>query len=147
MRWLRRRRRPVALDPNDPDNVPRTVPDDLPRDGLFAQPLHVARVKVSDPEQVGDETRVSFVVFIRDDEGRTCPDIAVDATIRGPERTASGQTATDLMGRATFRMTGPAGSYTLTVDDVAAGALRWTADDHTETSIEAGGHAQGSGPG
>ena len=135
MPWLRRRRRPVPLDPTDPDNVLRTVRDDLPRDGLFAQPVHVARVKVVDPEPIDGGVRVCFVVFLRDDEGRTCPDIAVDATIRGPERTASGQITTDLMGRATFRMSGPAGTYTLTVDDVAAGAMRWVADGDEATSI------------
>ena len=135
MRWPRRRRRPVALDPSDPDNVPRTVPDDLPRDSLFTQPLRVDRIKVLDPESVAGGSRVAFVVFVRDDEGRTCPDIAVDATIRGPERAASGQVTTDLMGRATFRMTGPRGTYTLTVEDVAAGALAWTADGTAEASV------------
>jgi hypothetical protein len=114
-----------VLDPADPANVPRPVPDDLPRDSLFSQPLRVTRVTVRDPEPVGDEWRVAFVVFLRDAEGRTCPDIAVDATIRGPHRTASGQATTDLMGRATFRMVGPAGTYELAVDDVAAGALSW----------------------
>jgi hypothetical protein len=37
------------------------------------------------------------------------------------------------MGRATFRMSGPAGTYELTVDDVAAGALEW--DDGLRTAV------------
>lgn len=113
------------LDPSDPNNVLRPVPDDLPKDTLFAQPLRVDDIKVRDPEWLQGKWRVTFVVMLRDAEGRSCPDLAVDATIAGPERTSSGQVTTDLMGRATFRMTGPPGTYELNVDDVAAGALAW----------------------
>lgn len=134
MRWPRRRPRPVVLDPSDPDNVPRTAPDDLPKDSLFTQPLRIDRIMVRDPEPADDAWRVAFVVFLRDAEGRTCPDIAVDATIRGPDRTASGQATTDLMGRATFRMVGPHGTYELAVDDVAAGALSWVRDGSEVTA-------------
>lgn len=125
VRWPLRRARPVDLDPSNPDNVLRPVPDDLPKDGLFTPPLRVDEIKVRDPEWLDERWRVTFVVMLRDSVGRSCPDIAVDATIAGPERTASGQVTTDLMGRATFRMSGPSGTYELTVDDVAAGALRW----------------------
>jgi hypothetical protein len=100
------------------------VPDDLPRDGIFEQPLRVDALTAKDVETFDDgRVRVSFRVVVKDAVGKRCPDLAVEATIAGPERTASGMTTTSLMGAATFRMTGPAGSYRIVVDDVAAGAL------------------------
>ena len=107
-----------------PDLQP--VADDLPRDKLFAQPLVVAGVTATDPEPQDDGTvRVTFRATVKDADGKRCPDLAVDATITGPERTASGMAHTDLMGNVKFRMTGPAGRYTITIDDVAAGGLEW----------------------
>jgi hypothetical protein len=104
-----------------PDLVP--VPDDLPRDGLFAQPLTIS-LRVSDPEPgLEGGTRVTFRVGVRDAEGRRCPDLAVSATIDGPHRTAAGMGHTDLMGTVRFRMNGPPGRYRITIDDVAGGAL------------------------
>jgi hypothetical protein len=57
--------------------------------------------------------------------------VAVDATITGPERTASGTATTDLMGAVRFRMAGPAGTYTVRIDGVAAGGLQWDPEAST----------------
>ena len=121
-----------------PDDLTK-VEDSHPKDGLFAQPLVVTALTVADPEpQDGDQVRVTFRATIKDAEGRRCPDVAVDATITGPERTASGTATTDLMGAVRFRMTGPAGTYAVRVDDVAAGGLRWDSDaSTTEASTDA----------
>lgn len=103
--------------------------DSLPRHGLFTQPLHVAALSAAEPESLGDgRLRVTFRATIKDAEGRRCPELAVDATMAGPERTASGSGHTDLMGAVRFRMAGPPGRYHITIDDVAAGALEWDAD-------------------
>lgn len=108
------------------------VEDSLPRDGLFTQPLVVAALSAAEPEVVGDgQVRVTFRATIKDAEGRRCPELSVDATIVGPERTASGSAHTDLMGAVRFRMTGPLGTYRVTIDDVAAGALAWERGDDT----------------
>jgi hypothetical protein len=103
--------------------------DNAPRDGIFEQPLQ-ASVTHHGVEAVGDgPLRVTFRVVVRDAGGRRCPELAVNATIQGPERTASGEALTDLMGAARFRMVGPAGTYRFQLDEVAAKALTWTADD------------------
>lgn len=102
------------------------VEDSLPRDGLLQQPLTIASLSAADPEPLADgRIRITFRVTIRDAEGRRCPDLAVEATVAGPERTANGSTTTDLLGSARFRMTGPAGTYRIRIDDVAAGAMTW----------------------
>lgn len=111
------------------------VPDDLPRDALFSQPIRVDRLTAKDVEELDDgQVRVSFRVVVRDAVDKRCPDLAVEATIAGPERTATGMTTTSLLGAATFRMTGPRGTYTITVDDVAAGALEV---DHDASALTA----------
>lgn len=131
---MRFRRRSPKLLTGD-DAVLRKVTDDLPRDHLYAQPLVVDRIRVDEAEPLDDgQWRVAFVVRVRDADGKRCPDLAVDATLVGPHRQGTGTTTTDLMGQATFRMTGPAGRYVLTVDDVAAGGLTW--DDTTVTRAE-----------
>lgn len=114
------------------------VEDSHPKDGLFAQPLVVTALTASDPEpQDGGHVRVTFRATVKDVEGRRCPDVAVDATIRGPERTATGTATTDLMGAVRFRMTGPAGDYEATIDQVAAGGLAWDPDaSHTRTRLQ-----------
>ena len=128
MRLPRRRRRTL------PDELTR-VEDSHPKDGLFAQPLVVSALGPRDPEAQDDgRVRVAFRATVKDAEGRRCPDVAVDATIVGPERTASGTATTDLMGAVTFRMTGPPGRYEVTIDDVAAGGLRWDADASVTTA-------------
>lgn len=103
--------------------------DSHPKDALFAQPLVVAAVTSPEPEPRDDgQVRVTFRATVKDAEGRRCPEIAVEATIRGPERTATGTATTDLMGAVRFRMTGPVGTYAFRVDDVAAGGLAWDRD-------------------
>lgn len=125
MRFRRRGPRPMS-----PDLV--KVEDSLPRDGLFTQPLVVSALSAAEPERLADERhRVTFRATIKDAEGRRCPELTVDATIVGPERTASGTGRTDLMGAVRFRMTGPPGTYRIRIDDVAAGALAWHADGAT----------------
>lgn len=119
------RRRPQMLD--DPDAGP--VPDDVPKRGLFAEPIVVATLDAKDPEPLEDERlRVTFRAVVKDAEGRRCPDLAVEATITGPERTASGTGTTDLMGAISFRMTGPSGTYAIRIEDVAAGGLELDRD-------------------
>lgn len=114
------RRRPRVLD--DPDAGP--VPDDVPKRGLFTEPIVVTSLAAREPEVLEDgRSRVTFRAVVKDAEGRRCPDLAVDATIAGPERTATGTGTTDLMGSITFRMAGPPGQYRIRIDDVAAGGL------------------------
>lgn len=113
--------------------------DSHPKDGLFAEPLVVTALSAADPEtaEVG-EVRVTFRATIKDAEGRRCPDVAVDATVVGPDRTASGTATTDLMGAVKFRMSGPTGTYRVTIDDVAAGGLAWDPDaSATSATVEA----------
>lgn len=114
------RRRPHRLE--DPDAGP--VPDDVPKRGLFSEPITVTSLTAKEPETLEDgRLRATFRAIVKDAEGRRCPDLAVDATIAGPERTSSGTGTTDLMGAITFRMAGPAGRYEIRIDDVAAGGL------------------------
>lgn len=119
---------------------PELVPleDSHPKDGLFGQPLVVSALTASEPEpRDDDQVRVTFRATIKDAEGRRCPDVVVDATIVGPDRTATGSATTDLMGAVRFRMTGPAGTYRLTIEDVAAGGLEWDpAASQTTASAE-----------
>lgn len=118
LRRLRRKRRPqVALERH---------PDDLPKTGLFAEPVRVASLRTLEPEDLGDgQHRVTFLVEIRDAEDRRCSDLSVEATVTGPERSRPAQGTTDLLGRIRFRTTGPAGAYRLEIRDVAAGGLAW----------------------
>ena len=105
------------------------MPDDLPRDGLFDQPL-TCNVTGS-AETHDDDHRVVFKVTVKDAAGKRCPDLFVEAEVDGPERTVVGDTTTSLLGTATFRMAGPAGTYAIRVTDVAAGALDWDRDAST----------------
>lgn len=128
MRFPRRRRRTL------PDELVK-VEDSHPKDGLFTQPLVVASLVAGDPEPRDDGTvRVTFRAVVKDADGRRCPDVAVDATIDGPERSASGTATTDLMGAVRFRMSGPSGTYAVRVDDVAAGGLAWDPDASATTA-------------
>lgn len=107
-----------------PGETMSRVPDDLPRGAQFDQPVRVDRIVARDAEPLDDgRYRIAFVVYVRDTAEARCPDLAVDATITGPERRGEGTAVTDLLGRATFRMTGPPGTYRFEVLDVAAGAL------------------------
>lgn len=110
------------------------VPDDLPRRGVFAEPLRVAQVRTAVEPLAAGQVRVAFTVTVRDALGRRCPDLAVEGRIDGPERSGSGLANTDLAGRATFRMVGPQGRYRFEVLDVAAGALVWDRAGSTVTA-------------
>lgn len=114
------RRPTVTLEPQ---------PDDLPKTGLFAEPVRVTTLQVLDPEVLEDgRHRVTFLVEVRDADQRRCPDLAVEARVTGPERTRTVQGATDLFGRIRFRMASTAGDYHLEVTDVAAHGLAWDRD-------------------
>jgi hypothetical protein len=95
----RRRRRQVVLERH---------PDDLPKRGLFTEPIRITRLEALEPETQEDgTTRVTFLVEVKDAEDKRCSDLAVDARVSGPERTATVQGATDMFGRVRVRMTGP----------------------------------------
>jgi hypothetical protein len=99
-------------------------PDDLPKTGLFAEPVRVASIAPLEPEVLEDgRRRVTFLVEVRDAEDRRCSALAVEARVTGPERTRTVSGNTDLLGRLRFRMAGPAGVYRLEVLDVAASGL------------------------
>jgi hypothetical protein len=118
------RRRPRRLD------VQLEVhPDDLPKTGLFAEPVRVESIKVLDPELLDDgQHRVTFLVEVRDAEDKRCSNLAVEAQVAGPERARTVSGNTDLMGRLRFRTTGPAGTYRIEVLDVAAFGLTFDAE-------------------
>lgn len=120
MVFARRRRRQVTLE---------RQPDDLPKRGLFAEPIRITRLEALAPETLEDgRTRVTFLLEVKDADDRRCSDLAVDARVSGPERTATVQGTTDLFGRLRFRMTGPPGHYGIEVLAVAAKGLDWDAD-------------------
>jgi len=101
------------------------VEDSHPKAGLFTEPIVVSRLVPRDPEHLSDgQTVIEFRATVKDADGRRCPDLAVVATITGPHRNGTGSATTDLMGTVRFTMQGPAGPYSITIDDVAAGALR-----------------------
>lgn len=120
LRRPRAARRPViTVEPH---------PDDLPKRGLFAEPVRVTRLDVADTDEMDDGARrVTFLVEIKDAEDKRCSEVAVEVRITGPERSRTVQGATDLFGRLRFRMAGPPGTYHLDVTDVAAGGLDWDA--------------------
>jgi hypothetical protein len=104
-------------------------PDDLPKRGLFAEPIRVSKLDVLPVETLDDgQRRATFLVEVKDAEDRRCPDLAVEATVSGPERTATVQGNTDMMGRVRFRMAGPPGAYGIHLDLIAMGGLDWDAD-------------------
>jgi hypothetical protein len=114
--FRRRRRRPeLELEVH---------PDDLPKTGLFAEPVRVASIAPLEPELLDDgRRRVTFLVEVRDAEDKRCSALAVEARVTGPERSRTVSGNTDLMGRLRFRMAGPAGAYRIEVLDVAASGL------------------------
>jgi hypothetical protein len=130
---FRRRRRQLDL-------TLEVHPDDLPKTGLFAEPVRVASIQVLDPEVLDDGLhRVTFLVEIRDAEDKRCSNLAVEARVSGPERARTVSGNTDLMGRLRFRTTGPAGSYRIEVLDVAAYGLGFDPGaGETTASTEAG---------
>ncbi|MEX0834948.1 MAG: hypothetical protein WD010_02575 [Nitriliruptor sp.] len=114
--------------------------DDMPKTGLFAEPVRVTELDVLEPEVLDDgRHRVTFLIEVRDAEGRRCPDLSVEARVSGPERTRTVQGTTDLFGRIRFRMAGPAGSYTVEITDVAAHGLAWDPEAGPITAEAAAG--------
>lgn len=105
------------------------ITDALPKRGLFTEPIRVDRLEALDPEPLDDgRTRVTFVLEVRDAEGRRCPELAVAARFVAPGYDRPLEGATDMFGRLRFRMDGGPGTYTVTIDDVAAGGLDWDPD-------------------
>jgi len=128
MVFSRRRRRQVTLE---------RQPDDLPKRGLFAEPIRITRLETLAPETLEDgRTRVTFLVEVKDADDRRCSDLAVDARVSGPERTATVQGTTDLFGRLRVRMTGPPGHYVIEVLSVAAKGLDWDASAGPTTAAQ-----------
>jgi hypothetical protein len=124
----RRRRRQVVLERH---------PDDLPKRGLFTEPIRITRLEALEPETQEDgTTRVTFLVEVKDAEDKRCSDLAVDARVSGPERTATVQGATDMFGRVRVRMTGPPGHYAIEVLAVAAKGLDWDATAGPTTAAQ-----------
>ena len=110
-------------------------PDDLPKLGLFAEPVRVTRLDALPPELLDDgHQRTTFLVEVKDAEDRRCSDFAVEATLAGPERTRTVQGTTDMLGRIRFRMAGPPGTYRLDLVDVAAGGITWDRDAGPRTA-------------
>lgn len=122
--WLRRLLPGTRTEPHE---GLRVVGDDHPKDAFFASPLRVTSLttKVEELDSVDAEEliRVSFVATIKDAEGKRCPDMAVYARVAGPHRSATGMGHTSMLGQVTFRMSGPPGTYTCAIEDVAGGAL------------------------
>ncbi|WP_052667640.1 hypothetical protein [Nitriliruptor alkaliphilus] len=123
-----------------PDLVLEPHPDDLPKTGLFTEPVRVTDLQVLDPETLDDgRHRVTFLIEVRDADGKRCSDLSVEARVRGPERTRTVQGTTDMFGRIRFRMASTAGDYAIEVTDVAAQGLAWDrAAGTTEASTTVG---------
>lgn len=118
LRRIARARRPRATT--------ETQPDDLPKRGLFAEPVRVTKLEALDPDTDDDGVaRAIFLVEVKDAEDRRCSDISVEAEVTGPDRSRKVQGTTDMMGRLRFRMASGTGSYTIELLDVAAGGLDW----------------------
>lgn len=113
---LRRRRRIGPVQP---------LADTLPRRGLFAEPVVITALGLESVAPATEGSTVTFWLEVRDAEGRRCPDLAVEARVEGPARTATVIGNTDMLGRLKVRMSGPAGDYRVEVLDVAAGGLDW----------------------
>ena len=133
-RWRRRERRQVQVERH---------PDDLPKRGLFTEPVRVAQLVALEPEWLDTHAtaadpaetapadtpaaeprvRVTFMIEVKDAADRRCSDLAVDARMDGPDRSGKVQGATDMFGRVKVQMTGPPGRYAIEVLEVAAKAL------------------------
>ncbi len=101
-------------------------PDDMPKTGLFTEPVRVSDLQVLDPEVLDDgRRRVTFMVEVRDADGKRCSDLSVEARVTGPERTRTVQGTTDMFGRIRFRMASTPGTYAVEITDVAAHGLAW----------------------
>ncbi len=125
--WLRRWRR-RRLDPS----TFVSLPDSHPKRGLMAEPIRVARIDHEGTEELEDGVRrVTFRVDVLAADDARCPALSVEAKVTGPERARTVTGATDMLGRVRFRMSGPAGTYAITITDVAAGGLDWDPEAST----------------
>lgn len=118
-----RRLLPAPLRPRYPtiEGTVAQVPDDLPPTA-FAVPVRVDRLAGSwDPAH----QRAEFRVVVRDAEGKRCPNLAVEARVTGPSRSATAEITTDLMGAAVFRMADGPGDYEVEVLDLGARGIDW----------------------
>ncbi len=124
-------RKILGISTELPDALSK-VPDDLPRDTLFRQPLIATASVLGTPtrREAGRAT-VTFRVVVKDADAKRCPDIHVEARVTGPEREAVGELTTDMLGGCKFKMTGPVGTYAIEVLGVAALALDWDTDAST----------------
>jgi len=140
-RWRRRRRRRVEVERH---------PDQLPKRGLFTEPVRVSQLTPLEPEWLDTVTddaadaapraRVTFLIEVKDAEDRRCSDLAVDAQMSGPDRDGHVQGHTDMFGRVKVQMTGPPGRYAIEVLEVAAKALdfdRTAGPTAAEVEVEA----------
>lgn len=124
----RRRRRHLTLEQH---------PDDLPKRGLFTEPIRVTRLEALEPDTQADgTTRVTFLVEVKDADDKRCSDLAVDARVAGPDRTATVQGTTDMFGRVRIRITGRPGRYGIEVLAVAAKGLEWDAEAGPTTATQ-----------
>lgn len=129
-------RLPFRGRPQRPTVRTEPQPDDVPKRGLFTEPVRLDRVEALEGELLDDgRHRATFLVEVRDAEGRRCPDLFVEAEVSGPERSSIVSGTTDLFGRLRFRMAGPAGTYRIEVRDVAAGGLAWDRTAHEATAV------------
>lgn len=110
-------------------------PDDLPKRGLFAEPIRLTKLEALDPETTEDgQRRAVFLLEVRDAEDRRCSEISVEVQVSGPERTGTVHATTDLLGRLRVRMAGPPGEYRVEVRDVGAFGLDWDAEAGPRTA-------------
>lgn len=132
----------LRATPETAEDELRPVGDDHPKDAFFAKPLSVTSLSTKVEELASADgsrqLRVGFVATIKDADGKRCPDMAVHARVVGPERSATGMGHTSLLGQVTFRMSGPPGTYSCTIEDVAGGALGLDTEASTlEATIDA----------
>lgn len=131
----RRRRRPAQ-----PAVVLERLPDDVPKRGLFTEPIRLTRLEVLNVESLDDgQVLVTFLGEVKDAEDKRCPNVSVEAEARAPDRHRVVHPTTDMLGRFRVKMTSPPGCYRLTVLDVGAGGLAWDEDAfprHTEVDAQ-----------
>lgn len=134
------------LGRTQPAVVLERLPDDVPKRGLFAEPIRLTRLevlkvevlKVEEPDD--GKVLVTFLGEVKDAEDKRCPNVAIEAEAEAPDRRRVVHPTTDMLGRFRVKMTGPPGRYGLTITDVGAGGLAWDADAiplHTEVDARA----------
>lgn len=123
-----RRRRRLQWLPRPEIELERQ-PDAVPKRGLFVEPVRLTRLEALHVEPCDDgQVQVTFLAEVKDAVDQRCSNVAVEAEVVGPHRSAVAHATTDLLGRIRVKMTGPVGHYALTIRDVAAGGLDWDPD-------------------